>query len=194
MMAYDYEGYLNKIKEYCSSNEEMKTAVDELENIISVMYKKLKRSGDGFNREDYTREELMHEYAYKIDGFYFFYIKKIIHMYCSIFEENDIYYDNAGYENIFFENGNVRFECSYEIREDEKEYFNIILTEDEFFNEDLESPKERFYKEVEIAKRKEKEKELITLKNDIERQRDKLNKLISEYENLNNDVHDNEKR
>lgn len=197
MMAYDYEGYLNKIKEYCSSNEDMKTAVYELENVISVMYKKLRSRGDGFSFKDYTREEVKNN-SYLMSKLYTGFVHEVVEKYCTINadEYNNYYsdFDLCRIDPIYFNGGNVRIDFKYEYEQDEYRHGYIVLTEDEFFNGDIAPIEEKFKKDYEERINKKKISELNCMKRKIERYKESLNTLISEYENLNNDVHDNETR
>ena len=183
--------YISDIKDYCSSDDRMKDIVSKLEQEFLSLYSEMKETGVGMSSKDYTREEIKNcNDDDLIKKLYHNFIDEVKRIYFNdLYDEENIRFIYIN--RVYFSDGMVIFEyCDARTKKE----IDVVLTEDEFFNEDLESSKERFYKEVEIAKRKEKERELITLKNNIERQRDKLNKLISEYENLNNDVHDNEKR
>ena len=186
-MGYNYNMYIDELEKYCSSNSEMYHNVKELKKIISTMNDELKKLCIGFTREDYTREEIKKLDDKKIYKLFKFIIEDAKNIY---FEYSDIRFkyhvENVFYDSVeFCDNGTV--DIAYEHIGYGDDYVHIIITEDEFFNEDTKSFLNRMYEEYnkkELAKKQNREnnkkKNIEYLKKEIEDLKKRLKELTEE--------------
>ena len=183
--------YISDIKDYCSSDDRMKDIVSKLEREFLSLYSEMKETGVGMSSKDYTREEIKNCNDDDL-------IKKLYHNFIDDVKRiyfNDLYdEENTRFiyiKRVYFSDGMVTFEyCDAHTNKE----IDIVLTEDEFFNGDIAPIEEKFKKDYEERINKKKISKLNCMKRKIERYKESLNTLISEYENLNNDIHDNETR
>lgn len=176
-MGYNYDVYIKELEKYCSTNKEMNYNIIQLKEIISKMNNELKKLCIGFTKEDYTKEEIKKMDDDKIKYLFKVIIEKAKNIY---YEYNDItsYKSCITFDSIYFYD-NDYVELSYEIFGSD-DYIHIILTENEFFNEDANSFRNRMKKEYERRKFIENIQKEIDKNKEIEYLKKRLQELTKE--------------
>ena len=189
-MGYNYNMYIDDLEKYCSSNSEMSHKVKELKKIVSTMNDELKKLCIGFTSKDYTREEIKRMDENKIGKLFKFFIEDVKNIYFEYTDiKNEFHIENIYFDCVEFYDDKV--EIVYENFGDDG-YVNIVLTEDEFFNEDTKSFLNRMYEEYnkqELAKKQNREnnkkKNIEYLKKEIEDLKKRLKELTEEDSSSN---------